>query len=201
MATPIGPPSTGSLPEEVAPGAERDARPGFLRHPLLIVGAVVLIFLLTYAFAWLNAYRLSDRFMADADDSLEREVYLEALVGGDEFDPQTNRNVKKGGYLSVEKIWSSAYSWPEPAIVERARERSQEVIYERLTIEMAERYIRANTGRPAPYFAEIYLRLGELYEQDGDLVSAQEIYESIPDLFPRRTDLIEQAEEHLERLE
>lgn len=201
MATPIGPPSTGSLPEEAAPAAERDARPGFLRHPLLIVGAVVLIFLLTYAFAWLNAYRLSARFMEDAHDSFDREVYLEALVGGDEVDPQSNRNVKKGGYLNVEKIWSSAYSWPEPAIAERARERSQEVIYERLTIEMAERYIRANTGRPAPYFAEIYLRLEELYEQDGDLVSAQEVYESMPDLFPRRTDLIEQADEHLERLE
>ena len=58
-----------------------------------------------------------------------------------------------------------------------------------------------NTGRPAPYFGEIYLRLGELYEQEGDLRSAREFYESILELFPNRPDLIEKAQAHLERLE
>jgi hypothetical protein len=43
--------------------------------------------------------------------------------------------------------------------------------------------------------------LGELYEQEGDLPSARDIYESIPELFPKRPDLIEKAQAHLERLE
>jgi hypothetical protein len=86
-------------------------------------------------------------------------------------------------------------------MVERARQRSAEIVQQRLTIEEAEDYIRANTGRPAPYFGEIYLRLGELYEQDGDPRSAREIYESIPSLFSNRPDLIEQAQAHLNRLE
>jgi hypothetical protein len=177
------------------------SRPGFLRRALLVGLLVAGIFLLTYAFAWFNAYRLSARFTADADDSYGRQEYLEALVGAEEFDAQTNQNVKKGGYLNVEKIWSSSYSWPEPPVVLRARERSEEIINQRLTIQTAEDYIRSNTGRPAPYFAEIYLRLGELYEQEGDLLSARDIYESIPELFPNRPDLIEKAEAHLQRLE
>lgn len=201
MATQIQPQSTGPVPAEVAPEAEPASGLDLLKRSLLILALVALLFVLTYAYAWLNAYRLSARFIQDADDSYAQEEYLEALVGGEEFDPQTNRNVKIGGYLSVEKIWSSSYSRPEPPMLERARDRSQEIINDRLTIAMAEDYIRANTGRPAPYFAEIYLRLGELYEEDGDLISAREIYESIPDLFARRSDLVEKAEEHLQRLE
>jgi tetratricopeptide (TPR) repeat protein len=160
-----------------------------------------LVFALTYAFAWFNAYRLSARFIRDADESYTQGAYLEALVGSEKFDPQTNRNVKVGGYLDVEKIWSNRYSWPTPPLLERTRQRTQEIVNKRLTIEMAEEYIRANTGRPAAYFGEIYLRLGEIYEQEGDLISAREIYESIPELFPNRPDLIEKAMAHLERLD
>jgi tetratricopeptide (TPR) repeat protein len=176
------------------------ARPGFLRRTLLIILLTASIFILTYAIAWLNAYRLSARFIQDADESYNREAYLEALVGSEQFDPQTNRNVTLGGYLDVEKIWSNPYSWPTPPLLERARLRAQEIVNQRLTIAMAEEYIRANTGRPAAYFGEIYLRLGELYEQEGDLISAREIYESIPELFPNRPDLIEAARQHLEKL-
>jgi hypothetical protein len=194
-------PSAGFLAEELEPQDDIAPRSSFLRRTLLIILLVALIFILTYALAWFNAYRLSARFIQDADDSYAGEVYLQALVGTEEFDPQTNRNVKKGGYLNVERIWSSSLSWPEPSILQRARLRSQEIINQRLTIEMAENYIRANTGRPAAYFAEIYLRLGELYEQEGDLLSARDIYESIPELFANRSDLIEKAKEHLQRLE
>jgi tetratricopeptide (TPR) repeat protein len=118
-----------------------------------------------------------------------------------EFDPQINQYVKQGGYLDVEKIWSSSYSWPAPPELERASQRTQEIVNQRLTIEMAEEYIRANTGRAAPYFAEIYLRLGELYEESGDQRSAIEIYRDVIELFPGRDDLVSEANNHLARLE
>ncbi|HWQ83216.1 MAG TPA: hypothetical protein VN363_01540, partial [Anaerolineales bacterium] len=92
------------------------------------------------------------------------------------------------------------YSYPVPGAVEQAKERIQETIYQYLTIAQAERYIQSNIGKPAPYFGEIYLRLGELYEQEGDLLAARELYESIPELFPNRADLLELAETHLKRL-
>ena len=192
-------------PPSVSPAAQPEAvaavRPGFLRRALLVAILTVLIFALTYAFAWFNASRLSTRFLEDADAAYNQGEYLESLVGAEQFDPQINEYVKQGGYLNVEKIWSSSYSWPAPSELEWASQRTQEIVNERLTIEMAEEYIRANTGRPAPYFAEIYLRLGELYEQEGDLRSARDIYESILELFPNRPDLIEKAKAHLERLE
>jgi hypothetical protein len=200
MSATMPPSSVQPLPGAVPPDAGAVPRRGSFRQALFIILSLVLIIALTYGFAWLNASRLSTRFIRDADDSYAQENYLEALVGGDEFDPQTNRNVKLGGYLDVEKIWSDRYSWPTPAILEHARSRTQEIVDQHLTIETAEDYIRANTGRPAPYFAEIYLRLGELYEEEGDLLSARDVYESIPELFPNRSDLIEKANSHLERL-
>ena len=192
-------------PPSVSPAAQPEAaaavRPGFLRRALLVAFLAGLLFALTYAFAWFNASRLSARFIQDADAAYDQGEYLESLVGTERFDPQINKYVKQGGYLNVEKIWSSSYSWPAPPELERASQRTQEIVNQRLTIEMAEEYIRANTGRPAPYFGEIYLRLGELYEQEGDLPSARDIYESILELFPNRPDLIEKAQAHLERLE
>ena len=197
--------ATSIQPSSVSPAAQPEAaavvRPGFLRRALLIAFLAGLLFALTYAFAWFNASRLSARFIKDADAAYNQGEYLESLVGAERFDPQINQYVKQGGYLDVEKIWSSSYSWPAPPELERASQRTQEIVNQLLTIEMAEEYIRANTGRPAPYFGEIYLRLGELYEQEGDLRSAQDIYESILELFPNRPDLIEKAQAHLERLE
>lgn len=197
MAASIQSPSVSPAAQ---PEAAAAARPGFLRRALLVALLAGLLFALTYVFAWFNASRLSARFIQDADAAYNQGEYLESLVGAERFDPQTNQYVKQGGYLNVEKIWSSSYSWPAPPELEQANQRTQEIVDQRLTIEMAEEYIRANTGRPAPYFGEIYLRLGELYEQDGDLRSARDIYESILELFPNRPDLIEKAQAHLERL-
>jgi hypothetical protein len=167
----------------------------------LIPLIVLALFASTYLIAWLNAYRLTGRFLADANARYEQGEYLDALVGGEEFDPETNKYTKVGGYVDVEKIWSNPYSFPVPGAVEQAKERTQETIYQHLTIAQAERYIQSNIGKPAPYFGEIYLRLGELYEQDGDLAAARDIYESIPELFPNRADLLDQAKAHLQRLE
>lgn len=197
MSASIQPPSISPAAQ---PEAAAVARPGFLRPALLVALLAGLIFALSYGLAWFNASRLSARFIQDADAAYNQGEYLESLVGAQRFDPQINQYVKQGGYLDVEKIWSSSYSWPVPPELQQASQRTQEIVNQRLTIEMAEKYIRANTGRPAPYFGEIYLRLGELYEQEGDLRSARDIYESILELFPNRPDLIEKAQAHLERL-
>ncbi len=191
LQTPItGPQATGEATAVIKPNKR-----------LFLIPLIVLAFFAgTYIFAWLNAYRLTERFLADANAHYEQGEYLVALVGGEEFDPETRKYIKVGGYIDVEKIWSNPYSFPVPGAVEQARERTQETIYQYLTIAQAERYIQSNIGKPAPYFGEIYLRLGELYEQDGDLVAARDIYESIAELFPNRADLIELAEEHLQRL-
>lgn len=201
MATQLQTPTTG--PAEAVPQAagEAEAVARFSGRLILIVLIVALLFAGTYALAWFNAYRLTQRFAADAEAMYAQGEYLQALVGDQEFDPQTNRFRKIGGYLDVEKIWSTRYSWPAPPVASEARQRSDEIINQRLTIEQAEQYIQANIGRSAPYFGEIYLRLGELYEEEGDIVSARDIYESIPELFPGRTDLSELAEAHLERLD
>jgi hypothetical protein len=171
------------------------------RRVLIALLVIALLVAGTYAFGWFQAYNLSQRFMRESETLIQQGKSLEALVGEEEFDPETNKYIKRGGTIRVERIWSDRYSWPQPPLVNQARQRSQEILTQRLTAAEAEEYIRQNTGRPAPYFAEIYLRLGELYEAEGDLKSAREIYAEIPELFPNRRDLIEIAQKHLQRLE
>jgi hypothetical protein len=164
------------------------------------VGIILLAIGLTYAFAWFRASTLSATYLQDADASYDAGNYLDSLVGYEEFDAERNEYIQRGGYLPVERIWRDPYAWPVPSGVERARERVDEVIGQRLSIEDAEQFIQANIGRGNPYMGPIYLRLGELYEEDGDLRSAEEIYASVEELFPNDQELIDRANAHLLRL-
>lgn len=185
------------LPDQESAATDAAARTASFRRWLRGIVAVVLLFVGAFTLAWYNANQLTARFMADAEASYAAGNYLDALVGYQTFDAATNQYVNHGGYLAVEKIWSNPYSWPQPAAVAQAQARSQEIIAQRLTIEEAEQYIQANIGKPAPYFAEIYLRLGELYEAAGQISDARAIYESIPRLFTDRPDLSARAQAHL----
>jgi tetratricopeptide (TPR) repeat protein len=186
---------------EAAGTAAAAARTRFGKRFLLGLLIQAAIFLVTYALAWYNANQLATRFFQDSEASFNTGDYLKALVGYQKFDDKTNKYINYGGYLNVEKIWSSYYSWPQPSYVQQAVKRSQEVIGQKLTVQQAEQYIQENTGRPGtPYFAEIYLRLGELYEQNGDTKDAIDVYQSYASQFPDRKDLIELAQQHLAKL-
>ena len=170
----------------------------------ILLGLLILLatFVITYVIAWYSANSLASRFFQDSENSYNSGDYLDAMVGFQKFDDKTNKYVNYGGYLNVAKIWSGSYSWPQPSYVQKAVERSKEIISEKLTVQQAETYIQENTGRPGtPYFAEIYLRLGELYEQNGDIQDAIDVYKSYASQFPDRKDLIEQAQQHLEKLQ
>ncbi len=163
---------------------------------LIVLG----LFLVTYVVAWGQASRLTTGYWRDAEAAYARGRYLEALTGYKEFDPQQNKYVQRGGYQQVENIWRHPSAWPRPAAPAQARQRIEEIISQRLTIPMAETFVLENTGKSNPYLGVVYLRLGELYEQEGDLPAAREVYQSVTDLFPNEPALVTRAREHLTRL-
>ena len=202
MTTMQRPAAETAAPDATQPEAVAATRGRFWKRLIIGVLLVLLLIAATYAFGWFNAYRLSERFLANADASYEAGDYLIALTGRETFDADAEQYVRTGGYIDVERIWSDRYSWPRPGLIERAKERSHEIIYQHLTAAQAEQYIQANIGRASPpYFGEIYLHLGDLYMREGDEMAAREIYESVSELFPRRALLIEAALERLERME
>lgn len=171
------------------------------RRLFWLVGFLVVVVLFSYALAWYSAYGLSQGYLQDADASYERGEYLNALVGYREFDDQQQRYVDRGGYMEVERIWGDRYAQPVPPDVARARQRIDEIINERLTIDDAEAFVQQNIGRSNPYLALLYLRLGELYEADDRIRDATDIYSSFADLFPNEAELAARAQQNLERLE
>jgi len=197
IQTPILPPIQ---PTKKAAAAAASAR--FRKRFLLGLLILTATFLVTYVLAWYNANQLATRFLQDSEATYNAGDYLKALVGYQKFDDRTNKYINYGGFLNVEKIWSSRYSWPQPPYVQQAVKRSQEIIGQKLTVQQAEQYIQDNKCRQGtPYFAEIYLRLGELYEQNGDTQEAIDIYQSNASQFPDRKDLSEQAQQHLAKLQ
>ncbi|MGE5221293.1 MAG: hypothetical protein ACM3PY_02575 [Omnitrophica WOR_2 bacterium] len=202
MTSPLQTPTATPVKATAEAAGTATAASHFGKRLLLVVLAILAVFLVTYALAWYNANQLSSRFYNDAAASYKAGNYLDALVGYQKFDEKTNKYINYGGYVSVEKIWSGPYSWPVPAFVQESRQRSQEIISQKLTADQALQYIQENTGRPnVPYFGEIYLRLGELYEQQGDIKDAKDIYTSMTSLFPGRKDLIAVAQQHLAKLQ
>jgi len=159
------------------------------------------LFVTTYVFGWFQALRLASRYYTDAETAYAQGDYLNALTGYKEFDAEQNKYVQRGGYLQVERIWDDSYARPRPAVYEYARMRVQEIIQQRITISMAEGFVQANIGKVTPYLGIVYLRLGELYEQEGDLTAAKDVYQLIIESFPSQPDLIAQAQTHLDDLE
>ena len=195
-ATPIGTAPTAVPPVEQAGGRGR-----VLRRVLLGLGLLLLLFAGTYAFAWSRAQSLARTYTADADASYAEGEYLNALTGYEEFDEEANAYITRGGYAKVARIWADPNAWPRPAGVEHAQQRIDEILQQHITIEEAEGFIQANTGRNNPYLGIVFLRLGELYAEEGDERSAEDIYEEIPELFPNEPDLIARAQENLAGLE
>ena len=169
------------------------------RTGILVLGLVAVSFF-TYILAWWDAYRLSATYLEDADASYAEGRYLDALLGYEEFDQEKRLYVDYGGYIQVRRIWESDYAFPIPGEVRRSEERIDEILSWRLTTEDAEQFVQENIGRYNPYMGLIYLRLGELYEADGRLREAQDVYESFPDLFPDERELVERARVDLENL-
>ena len=189
---------TAAVPPNEA-AADESPRRRFLW--LYVLLGIVLLTAGTYTFAWYRAYRLSMRFMDNAAESFQAGEYLNALTGYDEFDEAADRYVYRGGYGQVALIWADPYAWPRPAALAEARARTDEIIQQRLTIDDAEAYIEENVGQRSPYLGRIYLRTGELYEEEGDADDAADVYEEVIDAFPGDAALVERATAHLERLE
>lgn len=191
-------PAAQSTPTPVVAATARRAR--WWRAPLILL-AVAVIFVGTYFLAWWDSRRLTARYMADADASFEAGNYLDALAGYEVFDEAANEYVRRGGYGDVERIWRHPRARPVPAMAAQAAARIDEIINERLTIAEAEQFVQENIGRTNPYMGIVYLRLGELYEADGDRRSAEDIYTEFADLFPGETELIARANANLARLQ
>lgn len=196
-------PTTMGPPQEIASAEQATALSAgarLTRGILLGLAIVIVLFIGTYAIAWYRASRLTTTFMADADASYAAGKYIEALTGYEEFDPATNQYITRGGYMKATRIWADQNAWPRPASIDAAQARIDEILNQRLTIEEAEGFIQANIGKQNPYMGQIYLLLGELYEKEGDINSAKQIYGEIEELFPNEPDLIARAKEHLAEL-
>jgi len=170
------------------------------RRLLIIVLSVFGLFISTYILAWVNSSSLANKFYTSAEAAYLEGRYLDALTGYDSVDPATNTRTSHGGYYQITRLWNNNGAFPKPADYTRAVSRIKEIIDQKLDIASAETFIQMYTGRSQPLFPDVYLRLGELYEQSGDKQTAVEIYKECAQLFPNRADITQTARDQLTRL-
>lgn len=170
------------------------------RRILVIVLVVIGLFAFTYALAWYNSFRLGGEFFNDAEAAYGEGRYLDALIGSEEVDVEANTRVQRGGYYQAYKLWGSRYANPKPEFILTARQRIAEIVQSRLDISQAETFIQMYTGRNHPLYPDVYYRLGQLYEAEGDRPSAIDIYRDCAELFPNRPDITQAAKDKLAEL-
>jgi len=186
------------VPAEIGAAAARPM--SWPRRLLLIVLSVLALFIFTYILAWFNSSRLATEFFTSAETAYQEGRYLDALAGYEEVDPATRTRTTYSGYYQVTRLWKSDGALPKPANYTLAVSRIDEIIQQKLDISSAEGFIQAYTGRSHPLFADVYLRLGELYKESGDKQTAVEIYKEVAASFPNRPDITQAALDQLDRL-
>lgn len=154
---------------------------------------------LTYTLAWYRASRLTERFLQEAASSYQAGRYLEALLGYETFDERRQRYVYHGGYIQIEAIWADPFAWPRHPGLEKVRLRILDTINQ-LSLAEAERFIQSHSGKGGPYLGWVFLRLARLYEEKGEVQSARELLEEVPELFSHEPEVIEEAKRLLERM-
>ncbi len=193
--------SMQNVPIPVPADVQAAPRPVSWSKRLLFVAlAVAGLFIIGYLLAWIDSSSLAGEFYASAEAAYQEGRYLDALTGYDVIDPATKERTAHGGYFQITRLWGNNGALPKPANYDRAVERINDIIYHKLDISTAEAFIQRYTGRSHPFFPDVYLQLGRLYEQSGDQATAIEIYKECARLFPNRADITQAALADLERL-
>jgi tetratricopeptide (TPR) repeat protein len=164
------------------------------------IALVVALFVTGYGLAWNEASTLSARYLTEAESSYARGAYLDAITGYEETIAGNSQRIERGGYAQVLAIWRDPAALPRPAYLAQAEARIDDIIDQHLTIADGERFVLENAGLSNPYFGDVYLRLGELYEEAGDRPTAIEIYRDVISSFRQRQDLVADAQAHLTAL-
>lgn len=170
-----------------------------IRRLCLAMLMVLLAVVLTYALAWYRAYRLTEHFLQEATSSYRAGRYLEALLGHESFDERRKRYVYRGGYIQMEAIWADPFAWPRYSGLKEVRSRILETINQ-LSVAEAEGFIQTYSGKGGPYLGRVFLRLAQLYMERGEVQSARELLEQMPELFSQEAEVLEEARRLLEQM-
>jgi hypothetical protein len=167
---------------------------------LLTMGVVAAFVLGTYFWAWFESYTVTNRYLAQAAASLARGDIAGALKGKESRDPRNGAVVFGGGYQQVLDLWSAPTAWPKPPGYYAAKAAIADILDHQLTVSDGIQLFQSYYGRDNGLLPEVLLRVGALLETQGDASGAQEIYQTVVEAFPVRSDMVQQAHERLQAL-
>lgn len=162
--------------------------------------SIIVGFILIYSLVWYETYQNSLNFYEQSTDNFEAGDYGLALKGGEEYDQELGAYAYTGGYEQVLAAWSNKWAIPKPSLYQKAEEKINEIIYEKLTAEEAYFIFQEHFRSSNRHLPEILIQSGKLYSENGEYSKAEEIFELAIKAFGRNEAIKKAAEEQLELL-
>lgn len=170
-----------------------------MRKVLITVGSLILVALAIYIWSWEEVNIKTDKYYNDAIQSYESGDYMAALKGKGATGKETS-SISKGGFQNVVQAWSAPYAVPKPAVYKEALQGIDELINQKLTIEIGEKLYDKYVGVDDAYLPQVMLRVGDLYKEKGDAEKARLWYNRVIDNYSLYGDAKQLAENRLNSL-
>jgi len=161
----------------------------------ILIAAYVIA--MTYAWSWYESNSMSARYYQDALRKFNNGDYISALKG-EEFEKEDKSGYYfSGGFQQVVQIWEHPFACPRPDEYKLAGEKINEIIDEKITIEMGmemfNRYFRQDNF----YLGRVLLKTGERYYEKGEQDKAMDTYRMAREIFVLNEDIVKEADEKI----
>jgi tetratricopeptide (TPR) repeat protein len=170
-----------------------------MRKVLITVGSLILVAIVIYVWSWEEVNIKTNKYYNDAIESYRSGDYITALKGKGSSGLETN-SISKGGFQNVVQAWSAPYAAPKPAEYKESLGKIDELINQKLTIELGEKIYDKYVGIDDAYLPQVMVRVGDLYKEKGDLEKAKLWYNRVIDNYSLYGDAKQLAENRLNSL-
>ncbi|WP_123042987.1 hypothetical protein [Cohnella candidum] len=156
--------------------------------------AAVLAVVLVYGYVWLGSYKMAVKYYDQAEENMNKQRYDIALKGDEAYNRTSKKYEYVGGYEQVLSIWKSPYAWPRPAVYDKAKDKIDEIVNDKLTpeagVQLVQKYLRQDNA----FLPEILVSsTKKLIEQDRK-DEAKDVLDMLSDAFGSQPGMQEQIE-------
>lgn len=170
-----------------------------MRKVLITIGSLILVSLVIYIWSWQEVNIKTNKYYDDAIKSYESGDYMAALKGKGSSGLETS-SISKGGFQNVVQAWSVPYAVPKPAEYNEALRKIDELINQKLTIELGEKIYDKYVGVDDTYLPQVMIRIGDMYKEKGDVEKAGLWYNLAIENYSLYGDVKQLAENRLNSL-
>ncbi|MCG8452212.1 MAG: hypothetical protein MI717_03395 [Spirochaetales bacterium] len=157
-----------------------------------IIFVLLFVVILVYLLTWNEIKSKSELYYNYSVEFYENNEFEKAIKGHEQV--IRNQYVYFSGLQQICTAWESPLSWPKPKVYSQAKEKLNDIIVDKMSIEERNSFIKKYFQIDKKYLAEMMLSIGDSYYERGELEKALQTYEKVKEIFVHRKDAQNKAD-------